>query len=320
MFEIELYTEKYKDQWDVFVEHSRNGTIFHTRKFLSYHPPGRFEDFSLIFLKDGNIISVLPACVEIENNRRILASHKGSTYGGFVIANRFGIKNSLYLVDIFLEFLVKMGFQGAWIRYPEYIFEIEPSQEIKFAMWYQGFRLDYIELSTCYSLSRFDSIDKPLFWETRKSLREDLRVVINNFAYLSDFYNLLEETLKSKYGRLPTHTFEEITKLKDLIGSNLILVTALCNSEVVGGLLIFIANEKTAHVFYSAGRKDIKGIYPIESCIDFAIRYLKSKGFKYLNYGISTENKGKRLNFELFRFKEKLKGYGTYREVWRWEV
>ena len=40
--------------WDAFVASSNNGTLFHTRKFLSYHPKDRFLDHSLVFEKKGN--------------------------------------------------------------------------------------------------------------------------------------------------------------------------------------------------------------------------------------------------------------------------
>ena len=316
MFKIEIYTEKYKEKWDAFVEHSKNGTIFHTRKFLSYHPPDRFEDFSLMFLKDGNIMSVLPACIEVDSNEKILASHKGSTYGGFVVPFKFGIEDSLALVDTLLEFLYKKGFKGIWMRTPEYIFEKEPSQEIKFAMWHRGFSLDYVELSTCYALKNYDS-SKPIIRQARRSYDRGLKCIFDDKNF-EDFYRILYDNLKNKYNREPTHTLDEILLLKKLLDDKFILVSAYLDNELIGGIVIFIANNKTAHIFYSAVKKNIAGLFPNDALVDTAIRKLKDMGFNYLNYGISTEDKGKIINFELFRFKEKFKGFGVYREVWKY--
>ena len=39
----------HKDDWDQYVLNSNNGTIFHLRKFLSYHEDRTFQDSSLIF-------------------------------------------------------------------------------------------------------------------------------------------------------------------------------------------------------------------------------------------------------------------------------
>jgi len=316
-FKIEIYTDKYKDLWDKFVENSRNGTIFHTRKFLSYHPKGRFEDFSLMFLKDGNIVAVLPGCIDYSKGKQVLASHKGSTYGGFVIPYKLGIKKAILLVDTLLEFLYKKNFSQIWMRFPEYIFEKEPSQEIKFAMWHRGFTLDYIELSTCYNLEKYNEM-VPIVRQARVSYRRGLTCIYDDENFL-EFYKILYDNLTNKYRRKPTHTLDEILLLKNLLKEKFLLISAYLNKKFVGGLVIFLANSKTAHVFYSAVKKDIPGVFINDALIDTTIRELKKKGFKYLNYGISTENKGRIINFNLFKFKEKFKGFGVYREVWRYD-
>jgi len=314
-FQIELYSEKYFHKWENFIKNSRNGTIFHSRSFLSYHPKDKFRDFSLLFLKDGNIFSVLPGCLIEDNNHKIFASHQGSTYGGFIIPYRFGIRDCLRLVEDFIEFIKKKGIDYIWMRYPEYIFEKEPSQEIKFAMNYFGFKIEYMELSTCYDLSLYNE-NIPIIRQARKSYEKGIYCVFNDGNF-KEFYRNLYKNLNEKYHREPTHTLEEILKLKKLLKDYLILISAYYNQIFIGGLLIFIANEKTAHIFYSTTKKNFKkGIFPNDALIDIAIREFKRRGFRFLNYGISTENNGKIINFNLIRFKEKFKGFGVYREIW----
>ena len=63
------YDKSFKDLWEEFVISSNNGTIFHKRKFLSYHPPERFKDNSLLFINNNKIISVITA-VDIEKKER----------------------------------------------------------------------------------------------------------------------------------------------------------------------------------------------------------------------------------------------------------
>ena len=46
---IKYLNKKHQKIWDEFVENSNNGTIFHLRKFLSYHKDRNFEDASFIF-------------------------------------------------------------------------------------------------------------------------------------------------------------------------------------------------------------------------------------------------------------------------------
>ena len=59
--EVKEYDKQYKEQWEQFVPTSNNGTIFHTRKFLSYHPPERFKDNSLLFFDKEKFIAVFTA-------------------------------------------------------------------------------------------------------------------------------------------------------------------------------------------------------------------------------------------------------------------
>ena len=48
----------HKDDWDQYVLNSNNGTIFHLRKFLSYHEDRTFQDSSLIFSENNQIIAL----------------------------------------------------------------------------------------------------------------------------------------------------------------------------------------------------------------------------------------------------------------------
>ena len=53
MFKINRYSSLDEPMWDNFVPNSNNGTIFHLRSFLNYHPNNRFTDHSLIIEKKG---------------------------------------------------------------------------------------------------------------------------------------------------------------------------------------------------------------------------------------------------------------------------
>jgi len=85
MFEINKFLEEQSDLWETMVENANNGTIFHTRKFIGYHPQGRFTDHSLIFNKKDKPFVLLPAAERIIDNKKYLISHPGTSYGSFVV-------------------------------------------------------------------------------------------------------------------------------------------------------------------------------------------------------------------------------------------
>ena len=77
------YNSSMKSEWNRVVEESRNGTFLIKREYLEYHSD-RFEDFSLVFEYEGEMIAVLPA------NRQgtTFYSHQGLTYGGLIMTSR----------------------------------------------------------------------------------------------------------------------------------------------------------------------------------------------------------------------------------------
>lgn len=56
------YEDKYQDIWDNFVFNGIFGTIYHTRKFINYHPKNRFIDTSILIYYKNLLICVLPSC------------------------------------------------------------------------------------------------------------------------------------------------------------------------------------------------------------------------------------------------------------------
>ena len=60
MFEIRKYTAELRDDWNLFVARSKNGTFLFDRNYMEYHRQ-RFADFSLLFYLKGRPYALLPA-------------------------------------------------------------------------------------------------------------------------------------------------------------------------------------------------------------------------------------------------------------------
>ena len=87
-------------EWDTFVNCSSNGTLFHKRSFLGYHIDRKFEDHSLMFKKNEQIISLFPSAVIYNGSEKILCSHPGATVGGFVTKSNPSLKKSFDLIKL----------------------------------------------------------------------------------------------------------------------------------------------------------------------------------------------------------------------------
>ena len=97
---VRKYTQSDEKVWDAFIHLSSNGTIFHLRSFLSYHIDRQFDDHSLIFEKRGKIISLFPAAIIQDGENKILFSHPGASYGGFVF-QKLIFNDAEAIIDLF---------------------------------------------------------------------------------------------------------------------------------------------------------------------------------------------------------------------------
>jgi len=300
------YCEKYFDIWDEFIKNSKNGNIFHTRKFLSYHKD-RFIDKSILIYKKNRLLGVFPAAKFKDK----IISHRGSTYGGLIVRKDNKLNDTLNIWQEIKNYYKK----SIEYRKNEYIFDIYPSEEVEFAAKKIGFREIYEELSTCIDL------DFIKLSERRKRAYKkckDLKIKFDDMDYKS-YYEILETNL-IKHNSTPTHLLEEMQLLKTLLPKNYFLVTIYLDNIMIAGIWLVLANSKTAHTFYIAQNYEYSNFQPLTCIVLKIIEFLQKNNFKYLNFGISTENQGKFINSGLFEFKESFGGFGVSRKYLRLEV
>ena len=100
MIQVVKYNNNFLDQWEEFVLQSNNGTIFQLQTFLSYHISKKIQDSSLIFLRKGKIIAVLPGAIKNKNN---FFSHPGASFGG-IVYNKLSYNESVAILQAFHQF------------------------------------------------------------------------------------------------------------------------------------------------------------------------------------------------------------------------
>ncbi len=304
---IVKYNQNYEKIWDEFVKTSKNGNIFHTRKFLSYHPKDRFEDKSILIYKKNKLIAIFPA-IEFENK---IISHRGSTYGGLVVGVKNRLNDSLEIWQKIIEYYDKT----IEFRKCEYIFDNYPSREVEFSAKKLGFYEVNEELSTCLDLDFIKLSDR-----RKRAIKkcDNLKIVFDDIDY-KEYHKILTKNL-TKYNTNPTHSLEEMKTLKKLLPNNYFLVTIYKDNQMIAGIWLVLATNKTAHTFYIAQNYYFSEFQPLSCIVKKIIEYLKKKNYKYLNFGISTENGGKYLNKGLFEFKESFGGFGVSRFYFRRDV
>jgi len=316
------YSNLNKDLWDDFViNKSRNGTIFHERNFLEYHPEDRFKDTSLIFYKNNTnpliIEAVFPSVLLKKNNISILSSHPGSSYGGLIFSLSTNTKQLYDIIELIIEHARELNADKIEIKLPEQIiFSDPPDQEFSFLLWHRGFKLKTRELSSAIFLQSeipLSKLSKKTYsWSLNKAKENNIKISYD--IPVEKVYPLIEANLKNRFEKLPTHSFSELIDLKKRYNKRIKLWTALKDNIPIAVVVIFEANKIAVHDFYISQNYEFSKMQPLYLIFDSIFNYYKNQSFKWFNFGISTRENW--IKWGILNFKEGLGGRGLIRETW----
>lgn len=311
---IEKFNAKNDQEWDNFIEkNSINGTFLHSRKFLNYHKD-RFNDYSLMIKKGTNFVSLIPACEVIEDNKKIFYSHKGSTFGGIVVNNKFNnISHIDNVFSILEEYLKKQGFDKIILKNTSEIFYSGTTNLLEYFYFKYGYK-SYDELSLYINLSNYSPIIENNFSASKRrdlkySLKYNLQFkVLETDNEVSDFYKVLVISLK-KHNTSPVHSLEELLDFKNNRFNDIVKFYGVYYKEnLIAGSMVFNFNNKVFHTQYLASDSVYLNYYPMNFLNYNLIKEAYVNKFNFFSFGISTEDNGKILNTSLAQFKE---GFGA---------
>ena len=316
MIKIIKFSESKKTEWDLFIDSSNNGTIFHLRKFLSYHPKGRFSDHSLLAYKKGKLIGVIPAAIKKIKDKVFFVSHPGLSVGSFVVQENLTISDSLLLTKTFVNYVSECGFDGIRVTMSPIVYQKRLSNYIDFSFFKCGFRYVSRELSSVLFLGENLEFNLKKFRPShlraaRSSLKKDIDVKKSNDY--KTFYRLLEKNLLLRHNVSPTHSLEELKKLAKLFPDRINLFSAKIKGKMIAGVINFILNKNTVLAFYICHDNSYKEYKPVNllfyNIIDWAIKE------KYSTYDFGLFTVHEIPNMGLGRFKENFGASGVFRDT-----
>ena len=316
MITIKRYNNSLSEEWENIVTQSNNGTIFHTRKFISYHPKDRFIDHSIVFYKNNQLFTLFPAVELNESDKKILVSHPGASMGSFVTPTDLSFHDSLQLVNLLNTYIKNLGFSSIKITLPPIIYNKRKTNYIDYSLLKYGYRYVKREVSSILFLE--DSIEKNVnkFKPShRQALRKAQRsgVVIKKTDDFNSFYNILKKNLKNRHNVRPTHTVNELSKLKKLFPENIILYGAFIEGSMIGGVVNFIANNDVILSFYISHDEKYQEYRPINLLFYEVLKDAITNKYRVFDFGIFTVNEEP--NMGLAKFKENFGSSGIFRDT-----
>ncbi len=320
--DVRLYTELDRDHWDEFVQRSVNGTFVHTRRFLSYHPPDRFRDHSLIVSEGGSWETVFLAAEVSDGERRVLQSHPGTSYGGFVVAPEITVGKHSRAVASLLDYARAQGFLLVRMRVPEMVFRSRPSQQLEAAWFQNGFEIEARELSCavrCVERNE-EGLLKSYRGNTRREVLKARRsgVTVRFSDDYERYWEVLCRNLHDSHAVVPTHSLEEIHRLRQLFPDKVQLIASYLGGRLTAGAVIFFMNDVAAHTMYIAQDYAFNEFRCINLVLHEAILECTRRGLRFLNFGISSipGSSGLQMNDGLDAFKRSYGGEGVVRDVY----
>ena len=304
MYEIQPYTREQESRWDRFVmEDSLNGTFLQTRKFLNYHPEGRFTDASFFVEKSGIVVAVVPGC-SVDGS---FVSHLGSTFGGPVISKDFYSGNKILEIVKDIDDYIVRNFKSVKLKPTSPIFATVPTDLLDYALEHSGYSR-HTELS-CYTpiANDVDPLEN-CKRECRHNFRQSEKL---NLTYgeipdceMEKFYDFLVKS-KARYNTKPVHSLAELQNLKQRFPEEILFRGVWQDGIYLSGMMIFYFRQaKVFHFQYLAPDDSKRETNATTSLFVNAMREAAQVGCEKFSWGISTEDAGAYLNENLYRFKE----------------
>lgn len=295
------YESSMKEEWDAFVDESKNGTFLFRRDYMDYHAD-RFTDHSLVFFSKSAIIAVLPA----SSSGLTYSSHAGLTYGGLVMSKSITAAEVLEIFNMTFDYLHSQGFAKFIYKPVPHIYHTSPAEEDLYALFRNSATMTARGLSATILQSDRLNFRNIRRYGIRKAKKNDV------YAERSDdfaaFWEILETNLKIRHGLKPVHTVEEIKLLAARFPEEICLYTAKIGDEILAGVVMY-KTRTTAHSQYIAASPKGREVGALDLLFDYLINEAYADA-AYFDFGISTENDGRYLNESLEYQKEGFGGRG----------
>ena len=285
------------------------------RNFMDYHKD-RFLDHSLMFFNDKEeLIAILP----MSEKEKVLTSHGGLTYGGFIVGTDIKQHSMNDCFEVLLKYARENGFQEIFYKTIPHIFHEYPAEEDRYSLFLNNAQLVRVEPSTVINLSKSLKMPKGRKAQISRAKREC--VVVEEMSDKDDFVKFIDlenQVLAEHHDTKAVHTGDELVLLISRFPENVRLFGAIKNSELIAGAVIFEYKD-AVHTQYMAANQLARQIGALDLVISTVIeKYKNNKA--WLDFGISTENGGRYLNEGLISQKEGFGGRTNTYEMWKIEI
>lgn len=301
MISIIRYDETLKHKWNTFNATSKISLFMFDRDFMDYHKD-RFQDHSLLFYDDDELIAILP----MSQRDQTLTSHGGLTYGGFITGSKMKQHTMNECFDALLRYAKENNIQKFVYKTIPHIYHEQPAEEDRYALFVNNASVLKVEASTVVNLKQPMKMPKGRKAQISRAKREG--VVVQELTAPEDFDRFIaleNEVLSQRHETKAVHTGAELALLHSRFPEQLRLMGAMKDGELIAGSVIFIYGQ-VVHTQYMAASDTARQIGALDLTVSTILETYRNDKL-WLDFGISTEDGGRYLNEGLIAQKE---GFG----------
>jgi len=297
---VRSYEAGLAESWDDLIGRSCNGTMMHTRRFISYHGD-RFRDRSMV-LEDrrGRLVGVFPAA-EDPSDPEVVISHPGLTYGGLVHDGSVRGASMIGALEEIASRYRSVGCRRLRYKAVPSMYHTAPAEDDLYALFRLGAHRYRCDLAAAIDLSHREQVSQRRARSRRRAEAEGVSVD-EDWGEIAGFWRILEDHLGSRHGVAPVHSLDEIRLLHDRFPDEIILIPAKIGEMLVGGTVLFLVGP-VLHMQYTATTEEGRAKFATDPVMERAIDLAHKRGCRFFDFGTSTENQGWSLNQGLYQFK-----------------
>ena len=316
MLKLSRFRVYEKQIWDSYVPKTNNGTFFHLRSFLSYHPKGRFKDHSILVRKKGKLFSLFPAVEQLVNGKKILISHPGATVGSFTLPKTLSIADASELARKLIEYAKSKKFQLIKINLPPNLYQKRISNYMEYSFFRLGFRYTKREITSILFLEGTIEETKKKFRPSHlRAVRKAIgnNIIVKESQDIGTFYTILKNNLEIRHGVTPTHTLEELEHLFRMFPKKVRLFSAFHDGLMIAGVVTFRINRRVLLAFYISHDERYSELRAVNILFYKIFEWAIKSKYEIFDFGIFTVNGEP--NMGLGRFKENFGASGIFRDT-----
>jgi Acetyltransferase (GNAT) domain len=297
---VRAYSDDDAVAWDELVARSYNGTILHTRRFLSYHGD-RFRDRSLLVIDArGRAVGALPAA-EDPADSSVVTSHPGLTYGGLV---HDGALSGGPMIGVFESIAAQcrsLGYTRLRYKAVPAIYQSIPAADDLYALFRLGASRYRCDLAAVVGLDHGQPLSRQRDRGRKRALRAGVRTE-DGWGNIAAFWQMLEMNLARRHNSVPTHSLAEIEYLHGQFPGSFFLVVAKIGDSLVGGDVHTIEGP-VMQGCYTATTDEGRAACATDLLFERGAALAREQGCRYFSFGTSTMDEGRALNESQYDFK-----------------